>query len=93
MQVPRRPPHPQRQYNEARPHSSLGYHTPAEIGARRAPIASGSPPKHGQEALLAGHLICGPKNGGSTFPMADLSQNGPLLSQNRPFLSPPLSVS
>jgi putative transposase len=42
-----------RQYNEARPHSSLGYHTPAEIGARRAPIASGSPPKHGQEALLA----------------------------------------
>ena len=42
-----------RQYNEARPHSSLGYHTPAEFGARRAPIASDSPPGHGREALLA----------------------------------------
>jgi putative transposase len=41
-----------RQYNEARPHSSLGYRTPAEVGARRAPIA----PlyyEHGSEALLA----------------------------------------
>jgi transposase InsO family protein len=42
-----------RQYNEVRPHSSLGYHTPAEVGTRRAPIASGLPPEHGREALLA----------------------------------------
>jgi putative transposase len=42
-----------RQYNEARPHSSLGYHTPAEVGTRRAPIASGLPAEHGREALLA----------------------------------------
>jgi putative transposase len=42
-----------RQYNETRPHSSLGYHTPAEVGARRAPIASGSLPAHGREGLLA----------------------------------------
>jgi putative transposase len=42
-----------RQYNEARPHSSLGYHTPAEVGTRRAPIASGLPPEHDREALLA----------------------------------------
>jgi putative transposase len=42
-----------RQYNEARPHSSLGYRTPAEIGARRAPISSPFTPKHGREALLA----------------------------------------
>jgi len=42
-----------RQYNEARPHSSLGYRTPAEIGACRAPIASPFTPEHGREALLA----------------------------------------
>jgi len=42
-----------RQYNEARPHSSLGYHTPAEIGARRAPSSSPFIPEHGREALLA----------------------------------------
>ncbi len=42
-----------RQYNEARPHSSLGYRTPAEVGARRAPRPSGSPPEHGREAILA----------------------------------------
>jgi putative transposase len=42
-----------RHYNEARPHSSLGYHTPAEIGARRAPNSPGSPPQHGRETLLA----------------------------------------
>jgi putative transposase len=42
-----------RQYNEARPHSSLGYRTPAEIGARRAPIAPPFTPEHGREALLA----------------------------------------
>ncbi|SDY28076.1 integrase core domain-containing protein, partial [Myxococcus xanthus] len=32
-----------RDYNEKRPHSSLGYKTPAEVGARRAhagPVAS-----------------------------------------------------
>jgi putative transposase len=42
-----------RQYNEARPHSSLGYHTPAELGARRAPNSSGFSLEHGREALLA----------------------------------------
>lgn len=42
-----------RQYNEARPHSSLGYHTPAEVGACRAPNSPGSTPAHGHEALLA----------------------------------------
>jgi putative transposase len=42
-----------RQYNEARPHSSLGYHTPAEIGACRAPSSSGRATEHGREALLA----------------------------------------
>ena len=42
-----------RQYNEARPHSSLGYHTPAEIGACRAPTSSSFPPAHGREARLA----------------------------------------
>jgi putative transposase len=42
-----------RQYNEVRPHSSLGYQTPAEIGARRAPIPSPFTPEHGREALLA----------------------------------------
>lgn len=42
-----------RHYNEARPHSSLAYQTPAEIGARRAPIAPPVTPVHGQEALLA----------------------------------------
>jgi putative transposase len=42
-----------RQYNEARPHSSLGSHTPAEIGACRAPTSSGFTPEHGREALLA----------------------------------------
>jgi transposase InsO family protein len=41
-----------RQYNETRPHSSLGYRTPAEVGARRAPIP-GLSPAHGPEALLA----------------------------------------
>ncbi|WAM25162.1 IS3 family transposase [Myxococcus sp. NMCA1] len=37
-----------RDYNEKRPHSSLGYKTPAEVGARRAhagPVASS--PEHG----------------------------------------------
>jgi putative transposase len=42
-----------RQYNEARPHSSLGYRTPAEVGARRAPSSLGFSPAHGGEALLA----------------------------------------
>jgi len=42
-----------RQYNEARPHSSLGYHTPAEIGLRRAPSSPDFSPEHGREALLA----------------------------------------
>jgi putative transposase len=42
-----------RQYNEARPHSSLGYRTPAEVGACRAPTSSGFSPEHGREALLA----------------------------------------
>ena len=42
-----------RQYNEARPHSSLGYYTPAEVGACRAPIPSGLPPAHGRAAILA----------------------------------------
>jgi len=42
-----------RQYNEARPHSSFGYQTPAEIGACRAPIPSVLPPAHGRETLLA----------------------------------------
>ena len=42
-----------RQYNEARPHSSLDYHTPAEIGARRAPICPAVIREHGPEALLA----------------------------------------
>jgi putative transposase len=41
-----------RQYNETRPHSSLGYRTPAEIGARRAPIAP-LDRRHGPEASLA----------------------------------------
>lgn len=42
-----------RQYNEARPHSSLDYHTPAEVGARRAPTSSDRSLEHGREALLA----------------------------------------
>jgi putative transposase len=42
-----------RQYNEARPHSGLGYRTPAEIGARRAPSSLAFSPEHGQETRLA----------------------------------------
>lgn len=41
-----------RQYNEARPHSSLHYRTPAEIGARRAPNSPALSPAHGREAPL-----------------------------------------
>src|SRR5207249_541956 len=35
------------------PHSSLDYHTPAEIGARRTPSSPDYSPAHGGEALLA----------------------------------------
>jgi putative transposase len=42
-----------RQYNETRPHSSLGYRTPAEVGARRAPISSVFSREHGRAAILA----------------------------------------
>jgi putative transposase len=42
-----------RQYNETRPHSNLGYRTPAEVGARRAPNSSVCPSEHGRTALLA----------------------------------------
>lgn len=42
-----------RTYNEQRPHSSLGYRTPAEVGQHRAPIPTGLLPEHGLMAALA----------------------------------------
>ena len=42
-----------RTYNERRPHSSLGYRTPAEVGQDRAPVAAGLPPAHGLTTALA----------------------------------------
>jgi putative transposase len=42
-----------RRYNAERPHSSLGYNTPAEIGQRRAPIAPLLTPVHGRGLALA----------------------------------------
>ena len=42
-----------RHYNEARPHSSLGYQTPAEVGQHRAPTPAGFTPEHGPMAALA----------------------------------------
>jgi putative transposase len=40
-------------YNAERPHSSLGYRTPAEIGQRRVPIAPLLTPRHEGELALA----------------------------------------
>jgi putative transposase len=42
-----------RTYNEQRPHSSLGYRTPAEVGQHRAPLSAGLLPEHGLMAALA----------------------------------------
>ena len=42
-----------RHYNEARPHSSLGYQTPAEVGQHRAPTPALVPPAHGLRVALA----------------------------------------
>ena len=42
-----------RTYNEQRPHSSLRYRTPAEVGQDRAPIPAGLFPEHGRIAVLA----------------------------------------
>ena len=41
-----------RRYNDERPHSSLGYRTPAEIGRGRAPVPL-FPPRHEHELALA----------------------------------------
>lgn len=41
-----------RSYNEARPHSSLRYHTPAEVANRRARPHRVKSPQHGREALV-----------------------------------------
>lgn len=40
-------------YNAERPHSSLGYRTPAEVGQHRAPIPTDVSPEHGPMAALA----------------------------------------
>jgi putative transposase len=42
-----------RSYNEARPHSSLRYHTPAEVAQRRARPPREPSPQHGREAPVA----------------------------------------
>ena len=42
-----------RTYNEARPHSSLHYHTPAEVAQRRARPHREPSPQHGREAPVA----------------------------------------
>lgn len=42
-----------REYNEQRPHSSLAYRTPAEVGQHRAPVSAALPPEHGPMAALA----------------------------------------
>jgi len=42
-----------RTYNEQRPHSTLRYRTPAEVGQDRAPTPAGLRPKHGRMAALA----------------------------------------
>jgi len=51
-------------YNHCRPHSSLGYKTPAEVGARRAhDVLGGSLHVHGIPSVL---IVTGPKIGGRT---------------------------
>ncbi|MGH7427330.1 MAG: IS3 family transposase [Candidatus Methylomirabilaceae bacterium] len=42
-----------RSYNEARPHSSLHYHTPAEVATRRARSPGERTPQHGLETPVA----------------------------------------
>lgn len=42
-----------RAYNEARPHSSLGYRTPAEVRQHRALASAVVPPEHGLMVALA----------------------------------------
>lgn len=42
-----------REYNEQRPHSSLGYQTPAEVGQHRAPTPAVLSPAHGRRVALA----------------------------------------
>ncbi len=42
-----------RVYNEARPHSSLHYHTPAEVAQRRARPHREPSPQHGRQAPVA----------------------------------------